>query len=90
MAQVNFIINSKTYPVSCKEGQEDRLRHLQAIISKKENEILTAFKGNISHEMLMMMIALVLSDELSSKTSSETKDDSPSANPKELESIEQK
>ncbi len=92
MPQVNFQINSKTYPISCKEGQEERLMQLQSLISKKEAEIFQAFHGNITHEMLLVMLSIVLSDELTAakeqiKPSEPT---APQLDPREVENLNEK
>ncbi len=64
MSQVIFTIDQKDYPIGCPDSQKERLGKLAKFIAKKESEVVDIMGANISHEMLLVMIIVSLSDEL--------------------------
>ncbi|MBN1784100.1 MAG: cell division protein ZapA [Alphaproteobacteria bacterium] len=64
MSQVIFTIDQKDYPIGCPESQKPRLEKLAELVAKKENEVVDIMGASISHEMLLVMIIVTLSDEL--------------------------
>ena len=62
MADVDITINSRTYRISCKDGEEDRIISLS---SKIDNEVkLLANKiGQLGEARMILLAALVLLDK---------------------------
>ena len=63
MAQVTVEINGKPYTVGCEDGQEGHLRELAALFDRQVR-IVAQEVGALGDTRLMLMGALVLSDEL--------------------------
>ena len=70
MSQVIFTIDQKDYPIGCPESQKPRLEKLAQVVSRKEHEVVEIMGANISHEMLLVMIIVALTDELDRKENS--------------------
>ncbi len=87
MPQVIFTIDNKKYPIFCQEGQENRLKLLAELIAQKETEIIDAMGAGISHEMLIVMIAVVLADELMGDGKNKSSANQVAGDEKFLESI---
>ena len=62
MADVDIIINNRTYRVSCKDGEEERIKLLS---SKIDNEVkLLANKiGQLGEARMILLATLVLLDK---------------------------
>lgn len=63
MAQVTVEINGKPYTVGCEPGQEGRVRELAALFDKQV-KIVADEVGPLGETRLMLMGALLLSDEV--------------------------
>jgi cell division protein ZapA len=63
MAQVTVEINGKPYTVGCEDGQEGHLRELAALFDRQVR-IVAQEVGPLGDTRLMLMGALLLSDEL--------------------------
>jgi cell division protein ZapA len=63
MAQVSLQINGYGYILGCADGEEDHLRTLAADLDRRIDEI-KASTGPSGEARLLLMAALVLSDEL--------------------------
>ena len=63
MAQVTVEINGKPYSVGCEDGQEGHLRELASLFDRQVR-IVAAEVGPLGDTRLMLMGALLLSDEL--------------------------
>jgi len=63
MAQVTVEINGKPYSVGCEDGQEGHLRELAALFDRQVR-IVAQEVGPLGDTRLMLMGALLLSDEL--------------------------
>lgn len=63
MAQVTIEINGKPYTVGCEDGQEGHLRELAALFDRQVS-IVAQEVGPLGETRLMLMGALLLSDEL--------------------------
>lgn len=63
MAQVSLQINGYSYILGCADGQEDHLRALAADLDRRIGEIKTS-SGASGEARLLLMAALVMSDEL--------------------------
>jgi cell division protein ZapA len=63
MAQVTVTLNGRTYRLRCADGEEERLHDLVDHIRNKLDD-LTARFGQIGSERLLLMAAILISDEL--------------------------
>ena len=63
MAQVTVEINGKPYTVGCEDGQEGHLRALAAVFDRQVR-VVAQEVGALGDTRLMLMGALLLSDEL--------------------------
>ena len=64
MATVTISINSREYAIACEDGQERRILQLSRLLDEKA-QLLTQGTSQISENMLLAMVALLLADELS-------------------------
>ena len=62
VADVDIIINSRTYRVSCKDGEEDRIISLSSQINQ-EVELLASRIGQLGEARMILLAALVLLDK---------------------------
>ncbi|MEC8099944.1 MAG: cell division protein ZapA [Pseudomonadota bacterium] len=62
MADVDIVINSRTYRVSCKDGEEDRIIFLSSQINQ-EVELLASRIGQLGEARMILLAALVLLDK---------------------------
>jgi len=63
MAEVHLTINGRSYPVSCDEGQQARLKELAQYLDRKTADFTTKL-GQIGEARLIVLAALVITDEL--------------------------
>lgn len=64
MAEVTLLISGQSYTVSCRDGEEDRLRTLGTLVNAKTNEAKSAVGDNLSEARMLLFAALLLADEL--------------------------
>jgi cell division protein ZapA len=67
VAQVTVSINGRSYPVTCDDGQEERIRSLAEYVDKKVREFATS-AGAVGEARLLVLAGLVLADELAEAT----------------------
>lgn len=60
MAQVALSIGGRRYDLACRDGEEDRLRALAALVDRKAQDA-----GQANEVRQLLMAALLLADELS-------------------------
>ena len=63
MGKVSVEIGGRSYPLSCRDGDEPHLRELAADIADKAAR-LTGQLGQMSEARLLLMAALMIADEL--------------------------
>jgi cell division protein ZapA len=63
MPEIHLTVNGRSYPVSCKEGEESRIKELAQYVDRKTQEFVAKL-GQIGEARLLMLAALVLADEL--------------------------
>jgi cell division protein ZapA len=63
VAQVSLSINGRSYLIACDDGQEAHLKRLGAYLDEKMGDLSTAV-GNVGEARLLVMAALLISDEL--------------------------
>ena len=59
MAEVDIIINNRTYRISCKDGEEDRIKLLSSRIDA-EVKLLANKIGQLGEARMILLAALVL------------------------------
>ncbi|MCK5295556.1 MAG: cell division protein ZapA [Alphaproteobacteria bacterium] len=64
MSKTTIHINGRPYHVACDDGQEDSLIHLGRYMDKQAKKLVGAV-GQISEPLLLVMMGLMISDELS-------------------------
>ena len=64
MAQISIRVGGRNYPISCRDGEEDHLLRLAALIDRKCKEATEAL-GVMPEPRLLLTAALLLADELS-------------------------
>ena len=62
MADVDIVINSRTYRISCKDGEEDRIKLLSSRIDA-EVKLLANKIGQLGEARMILLAALVLLDK---------------------------
>lgn len=63
MGQVTVVVNGRSYRFDCGEGEEARLQELATYV-KDRIDTLTREYGHVGSERLMLMAALLITDEL--------------------------
>jgi cell division protein ZapA len=64
MAQIRVEINGRSYEIACDDGEEEHVAELGRYVSRKVGE-LSAQLGQIGDARLLVMAALLITDELS-------------------------
>jgi len=64
MGQVIVKVNGRDFPLTCPDGQEPRIRRLAQYVDAKVGEF-TRTVGQVGEARLLLLAALVISDELS-------------------------
>lgn len=62
MGQLNVTIGGRSYPLACRDGEEERLTKLAAHVDAKSAE-LTGALGQMSEPRLLLMSAILIADE---------------------------
>ena len=62
MADVDIIINSRTYRISCKDGEEDRILALSSQINQEVSSLVNKI-GQLGEARMILLAALVLLDK---------------------------
>lgn len=63
MAQISVTLNGRTYRLRCADGEEERLKRLVDHVRTKLADLTEQF-GQIGNERLMLMAAILITDEL--------------------------
>jgi cell division protein ZapA len=63
VGQVNLTINSRSYAVTCDDGQEGRIRRLGQYVDAKVAEFVGSI-GQVGEARLLLLATLVIADEL--------------------------
>lgn len=63
MPLVNVMVNSRAYTIACDDGEEEHLKELGAHVDAKVRE-LTGTVGQVGDQKLLLMAAVLISDEL--------------------------
>ena len=63
MATVEIEVGSRSYPVSCRDGEEPHLRALAALVDRKAKDAAAAV-GSMGEARQLLFASLLLADEL--------------------------
>ena len=63
MASVEVEIAARKYAVSCRDGEEDHLRSVAAIVDKRAQDAAAAL-GSLSEARQLLFASLLLADEI--------------------------
>jgi cell division protein ZapA len=63
MASLEVEIGTRRYSVACRDGEEEHLRSVAALVDKKARDAETAL-GNMGEARQLLFAALLLADEL--------------------------
>lgn len=63
MSTVTISVNSREYAIACEDGQERHILSLAHLLEEKA-QLLTDGSNQISENMLLVMVALLLADDL--------------------------
>lgn len=63
MADVTIEIGGRRYDVTCRDGEEDQLRRLAALVDEKAAQARAAV-GGVTEVRQLLLAALLLADEL--------------------------
>jgi cell division protein ZapA len=63
MASIDLEVGGRKYTLACRDGEEEHLRDVAAMVDRKAREAATAL-GNIGEARQLLFAALLLADEL--------------------------
>jgi cell division protein ZapA len=63
MGQVAVTVNGRSYRFDCGEGEEARLQELATHVKDRIDKLISEY-GHVGSERLMLMAALLITDEL--------------------------
>ena len=63
MASVELEIGGRKYAIACRDGEEDHLRSVAAIVNRKAGDAETAL-GSLGEARQLLFASLLLADEL--------------------------
>lgn len=63
MASIDIEVGGRKYGVSCRDGEEDHLRRLAAVVDKRAGDATQAL-GSLSEARLLLFAALMVADDL--------------------------
>ena len=62
MADVEISINNRSYRISCKDGEEDRIRGLAALLNKQIIQLAEKI-GQLGEARMILLASLILLDK---------------------------
>src|ERR1700744_3512195 len=83
MPLVNVMVNARAYTIACDEGEQEHLKELAAHVDAKVRELIGSV-GQVGDQKLMLMAAVLITDELFEARS---RHDGHAKKSKELESV---
>lgn len=85
MPEIHLTLNGRSYPVSCEEGEEARIKELAQYVDRKIQEFVSKL-GQIGEARLLVLAALVIADELADAHAT-LRRQSPAANGVDTETL---
>lgn len=71
MGQVTITLNGRTYSLACPDSEEERLHELVDHVRGKMDHLIGEF-GQIGQDRLLLMSALLIADDLATKSADES------------------
>ena len=62
MAQVTLSVNGQTYALACRDGDEENIATLAALVDERARDLASRL-GQVGEARLLLMVALLLADE---------------------------
>ncbi|HEX8574023.1 MAG TPA: cell division protein ZapA [Allosphingosinicella sp.] len=87
MASVEVEIAARKYSVACRDGEEEHLRSVAAIVDSKAQDAAAAL-GSLSEARQLLFASLLLADELKEHRSGQPPAQSPELDPAILDALE--
>lgn len=66
MAQIEVMVAARKYTVACRDGEEEHLRALAAIVDKRAQDAAGAL-GSLTESKQLLFASLLLADDLNDK-----------------------
>jgi cell division protein ZapA len=63
MPRVDIMLNGRSYPIACEEGQEDRVREIAVFLDQRIHEVKRQ-APTATDAQLLVMVSLMVTDEL--------------------------
>ncbi|MDA1133036.1 MAG: cell division protein ZapA [Proteobacteria bacterium] len=63
MAEIDVVVNGRSYRIACEDGEEDRLMMLSEHLNRHATELAKTV-GQVGETRLMLMAGLLVADEL--------------------------
>ncbi len=76
MAEVTLTIAGHSYTVACRDGEEERLQKLGAMVDSKTIDAQAAVGGNLGEARVLLFAALLLADEADELRTTDVSDQS--------------
>ena len=76
MADVTLTVGGYSYTVSCRDGEEDRLRALARMVDQKVEDARQSVGGKLGESRDLLFAALLLADEVDEMASTTDTDES--------------
>lgn len=80
MANIELDIAGRKYPVACRDGEEDHLRSVAALVDKRARDAASAL-GSLGENRLMLFTALMLADDLQEANKGGSRAAAPAVDP---------
>ena len=88
MASVEVEIAARRYTVACRDGEEEHLRALAAVVDRRAHDAAEAL-GSLSEARQLLFASLLLADDLSDKSGgASTRPPAPQADPAVADALE--
>ncbi|MCK5041746.1 MAG: cell division protein ZapA [Sphingomonadales bacterium] len=63
MGQITVVVNNQKYSLACRDGEEEHLENLAKYVDEKTKHLIESL-GNVGEARVLLMAALLVSDEL--------------------------
>ena len=77
MAEVFVEVAGRTYPLTCRDGEEAHLRLIAGLVDAKASDAQRAVGAGVSETRQMLLAALLLADELNDRRMADAAPQSP-------------
>jgi len=77
MAEVTVEVAGRTYPLTCRDGEEAHLRLIAGLVDAKARDAQRAVGAGVSETRQMLLAALLLADELNDRRMADAAPQSP-------------